>query len=119
MFPFEDLPQLAHVGLDGFQRGIGGMGDRAILFTARGARLLLSYVDDNPKVYNHNPEQILWFFGQDHRRDDCFSVQGMKRGSGLNIPTAKPLQDRVGRVARQPFQIDTANGFDCYVPNHT
>jgi len=43
----------------------------------------------------------------------------MKRGSGLNIPPAKPLQDRVGRVARQPFQIDNDNGFDYYVPNHT
>jgi len=80
---------------------------------------LLSYVDNNPEVHNHNPEQIMWFFGQDHRRYDCFSVQGMKRGSGLNIPPAKPLQDRVGRVARQPFQIDNDNGFDYYVPNHT
>ena len=95
------------------------MGDRAILLTLQGARLLLSYVDNNPKVHNHNLEQIMWFFGQDHRRYDCFSVQGMKQGIGLSIPSAKPLQDRDGRVTRQPFQIDTANGFDCYVPNHT
>ena len=103
-FPLEDLLKLNEA--TGFQRGIGGMGDRATIFTKTGALKFLSYLDatDIPR----GPEQAFWHFAHDCDQSGCYSMKG-RNWDPLGNPFIDGTQDRTGETPDSRHRVEVVD----------
>ena len=114
MFPLKDLKPVN--GLPGFQHGIGGMGDRATVFTPAGAGHFSSFLDTNATCAGQNPEQNYWYFAHEADQAGCYSTSSY-RCADWKIPYVDNTQDRTGEVPKPPSRIESEGRFQYMVRN--
>ena len=98
-----DRPEIK--SLPGFQKGIGGPGDWAIMFTSQGARDLLTLMDSDEKLAGTYLCHCMWHFGDERSQEGCYSVKE-NSVSQVYHPYIDIAEDRGRAPSKQHWRIE-------------
>ena len=91
--------------LPGFQKGIGGPGDWATMFTSQGARDLLALIDSDGRFAGKHLCHYIWHFGNKRNQEGCYSVKENAVSQECH-PYTDSFRNRKGGNAKRTWRIE-------------